>query len=199
MAKKSKEDKELEEKLKIKRVINKMNAYLDDLEPQKQKLIEKAKKARLTGATSQENIARSALKQVMLQQRMVDQMLLTFELTAQIKDLNELSGDFMRGMSEVSKEMGKSVDKINFKAVSKDFVKAISKSRSQSEKMTEFMEHINETFDVAVSDTASVADSEIDMLLNNSLSSEADELDAEIERSLGAVRSNIKDQDKIGR
>ena len=99
---KSKEEKQIEERMMVRRTINRMSKYVADLEPKKKQFIEKAKEARLKGATNQERLAKNALKQVLAQQRMAEQMLLNFEITAQLKDLTELSGEFMKGMTSVS-------------------------------------------------------------------------------------------------
>lgn len=189
---KSKEEKQIEERIMIKRTANRMRKYVTDLEPKKKEFIEKAKEARLKGAKAQEQLAKNALKQVLSQQRMAEQMLLNFEITAQLKDLTELSGEFMQGMTSVSKEMSKMADKINFGAATKEFSKAMAKSQIQSEKMSSFLEQLGETFDVAVADSDSVPDAEVDALIDGFAGEAESAMDREIEDKLAKVQQAIK-------
>lgn len=189
---KSKEEKQIEERMMVRRTINRMSKYVADLEPKKKQFIEKAKEARLKGATNQERLAKNALKQVLAQQRMAEQMLLNFEITAQLKDLTELSGEFMKGMTSVSKEMSKMADKINFGAATKEFSKAMAKSQMQSEKMSSFLERLGETFDIAVADSDSIADEEVDALIDGVTSEVESALDRDIDEKLKRVQQAIK-------
>lgn len=189
---KSKEEKQIEERIMIKRTANRMRKYVTDLEPKKKEFIEKAKEARLKGAKAQEQLAKNALKQVLSQQRMAEQMLLNFEITAQLKDLTELSGEFMQGMTSVSREMSKMADKINFGAATKEFSKAMAKSQIQSEKMSSFLEQLGETFDVAVADSDSVPDAEVDALIDGVAGEAESAMDREIEDKLAKVQQAIK-------
>lgn len=189
---KSKEEKQIEERIMIKRTANRMRKYVTDLEPKKKEFIEKAKEARLKGAKAQEQLAKNALKQVLSQQRMAEQMLLNFEITAQLKDLTELSGEFMQGMTSVSREMSKMADKINFGAATKEFSKAMAKSQIQSEKMSSFLEQLGETFDVAVADSDSVPDAEVDALIDGFAGEAESAMDREIEDKLAKVQQAIK-------
>lgn len=190
---KSKEEKQIEERMLIRRTINRMSKYVADLEPKKKQFIQKAKEARLKGAVNQETLAKNALKQVIAQQRMAEQMLLNFEITSQLKDLTELSGEFMKGMTSVSKEMSKMTDKINFGSATKEFSKAMAKSQVQSEKMSVFLERLGETFDVAVADSDSIADSEVDALIDGEAAGIESSLDKEIDEKLRRVQQAMKE------
>lgn len=189
---KSKEQKLIEERMMIKRTASRMSKYIADLEPKKKQFIEKAKEARLKGATAQEKLAKNALKQVLAQQRMAEQMLLNFEITAQLKDLTELSGEFIKGMTSVSREMSKLTDKINFGAATKEFSKAMTKSQIQSEKMSTFLEQLGATFDVAVADSDGISDAEVDALIDGVAGDAESAMDREIAEKLERVQRAIK-------
>lgn len=190
---KSKEEKAIEQRMLIKRTASRMSKYIADLEPKKKAFIQKAKEARQKGASNQERLAKNALKQVIAQQRMAEQMLLNFEITAQLKDLTELSGEFMRGMTSVSKEMSKLTSQIDFGAATKEFSKAMAKSQVQSEKMSVFLDRLGETFDVAVADSDSIPDSEVDALIDGEAAGEETLLDREIEAKLREVQQVMKE------
>lgn len=190
---KSKEQKAIEQRMLIKRTASKMSKYIADLEPKKSTFIAKAREARLKGAADQERLAKNALKQVMAQQRMAERMLLNFEITAQMKDLTEMSGTFMKGMTSVSREMSRLTDQIDFGAATKEFSKAMAKSQMQSEQMSVFLDELGTSFDVAVADTDTIPDSEVDALIDGDAAAAESAMDNEIERRLRDVQQAMKD------
>ena len=147
----------------------------------------------LKGAADQERLAKNALKQVMAQQRMAERMLLNFEITAQMKDLTEMSGTFMKGMTSVSREMSRLTDQIDFGAATKEFSKAMAKSQMQSEQMSVFLDELGTSFDVAVADTDTIPDSEVDALIDGDAAAAESAMDNEIERRLRDVQQAMKD------
>ena len=190
---KSKEQKAIEQRMLIKRTASKMSKYIADLEPKKSAFIAKAREARLKGAADQERLAKNALKQVMAQQRMAERMLLNFEITAQMKDLTEMSGTFMKGMTSVSREMSRLTDQIDFGAATKEFSKAMAKSQMQSEQMSVFLDELGTSFDVEEADTDTIPDSEVDALIDGDAAAAESAMDNEIERRLRDVQQAMKD------
>ena len=190
---KSKEEKAIEQRMLRKRTASRMSKYIAELEPKKKAFIDKAKEARLKGAADQERLAKNALKQVMAQQRMAERMLLNFEITAQMKDLTELSGEFMKGMTSVSKEMSRLTDGIDFGAATKEFSRAMAKSQVQSEQMSVFLDQLSDSFDVVSADGGSIADSEVDALIDGEAAGAESAMDKEIESKLRAVQQAMKE------
>ena len=111
---KSKQQKEIEKKMLIKRTINTMNKQINRLEDQKQVFIDAAKRAKLKGLDAQFNLALSGYKMTVQQQKRAQEMLLNFEITAQMKDVTMMTSEFLRGMSDISKEMTKLADAKEF-------------------------------------------------------------------------------------
>ena len=79
---KSKQQKEIEKKMLIKRTINSMNKQINRLEDQKQVFIDAAKRAKLKGLDAQFNLALSGYKMTVQQQKRAQEMLLNFEITS---------------------------------------------------------------------------------------------------------------------
>ena len=107
---KSKQQKEIEKKMLVKRTINTMNKQINKLEDQKQMFIDAAKRAKEKSLDAQFKLALSGYKMTVQQQRRAQEMLLNFEITAQMKDVTMMTSDFLRGMSDISKEMTKLAD-----------------------------------------------------------------------------------------
>ncbi len=189
---KSKQQKELEKKMLIKRTINTMNKQINRLEDQKQVFIEAAKKAKEKDLEAQYNLALSGYKMTVQQQRRAQEMLLNFEITAQMKDVTMMTSDFLRGMSEISKEMTKLADAKEFAKIQAQFEQAMVAVETQTDQMDNFMEMSQETFYNAGRDkSGKMTDAEfekfieeqagLDTLSDDKINSEIEELKKKIE------------------
>ena len=107
---KSKQEKEIEKKMLVKRTINTMNKQINALEEQKKVFVEKAKTAKKNGLEAQYNLALTGYKMTLLQQKRAQEMLLNFEITSQMKDMTMMTKEFLGGMSVLSKEMARLAD-----------------------------------------------------------------------------------------
>ena len=143
---KSKQQKELEKKMLVKRTINTMNKQINRLEDQKQVFIDAAKRAKEKDLDAQYNLALSGYKMTVQQQRRAQEMLLNFEITAQMKDVTMMTSDFLRGMSEISKEMTRLADAKEFAKIQAQFEEAMVAVETQTDQMDNFMEMSQETF-----------------------------------------------------
>ncbi len=143
---KSKQQKEIEKKMLIKRTINTMNKQINKLEDQKQVFIDAAKRAKSKGLDAQFNLALSGYKMTVQQQRRAQEMLLNFEITAQMKDVTMMTSEFLRGMSSISQEMTKLADAKEFAKIQAQFEEAMVAVETQTDQMDNFMEMSQETF-----------------------------------------------------
>ena len=189
---KSKQQKELEKKMLIKRTINTMNKQINRLEDQKQVFIDAAKKAKEKDLEAQYNLALSGYKMTVQQQRRAQEMLLNFEITAQMKDVTMMTSDFLRGMSEISKEMTKLADAKEFAKIQAQFEQPMVAVETQTDQMDNFMEMSQETFYNAGRDkSGKMTDAEfekfieeqagLDTLSDDKINSEIEELKKKIE------------------
>ena len=143
---KSKEEKAIEKKMLIKRTINSMNKQINKLEAQKQVFIDAAKKAKQKDLDAQYNLALSGYKMTVQQQKRAQEMLLNFEITAQMKDVTMMTAEFLHGMSDISKEMTKFADAKEFAKIQNQFEQAMAAVETQADQMDNFMEMSQETF-----------------------------------------------------
>ncbi len=133
---KSKQQKEIEKKMLIKRTINSMNKQINKLEDQKQVFIDAAKRAKQKDLDNQFNLALSGYKMTVQQQKRAQEMLLNFEITAQMKDVTMMTSEFLRGMSDISKEMTKLADAKEFAKIQAQFEEAMAAVETQTDQMT---------------------------------------------------------------
>ena len=163
---KSRQEKEIEKKMLVKRTINTMNKQINALEEQKKVFVEKAKTAKKNGLEAQHNIALTGYKMTLLQQKRAQEMLLNFEITSQMKDMTMMTKEFLGGMSVLSKEMARLADEKEFIKVQKQFELAMGNAERQAEQMDMFMETSQDTFKSAQGSTDSIDDKEIKEMID---------------------------------
>ena len=187
---KSKQQKEIEKKMLVKRTINSMNKQINKLEDQKQVFIESAKRAKEKDLEAQFQLALSGYKMTVQQQRRAQEMLLNFEITAQMKDVTMMTSEFLRGMSEISKEMTKLADAKEFAKIQAQFEEAMVAVETQTDQMDNFMEMSQETFYNAGKDkSGKTTDAEIEKFI---LEQTGDGLSSEsIEKEMEEIRKKI--------
>ena len=187
---KSKQEKEIEKKMLVKRTINAMNKQINTLEEQKKVFVEKAKVAKKNGLEAQYNLALTGYKMTLLQQKRAQEMLLNFEITSQMKDMTMMTKQFLGGMSVLSKEMAKLADEKEFNKVQKQFELAMGNAERQAEQMDMFMETSQDTFKSAQGGTDSIDDKEIKDLIEQQAGMDEFSDDA-IDKELEALRKKI--------
>ncbi len=180
---KSKQDKEFEKKMAIKKTINEMNKQISKLEESEMTFMEIAKDAKLKGLDNQLTLAINGLKQTLAQKKRVQEMLLNFQIMTQTKDMLLSTSQFLEGMGSLSKDMIKLCDEKQFKEVSKQFEKAMYETEAQTEKIDMFMDSSKDAFaSISKEPTkSSISDDEILSLVDSSLvSEETNEIDDQI-------------------
>lgn len=146
---KSKQRKEIEKKMLVKKTINSMNKQINRLEEQKQVFIDAAKRAKEKNLEPQFNLALSGYRMTVQQQKRAQEMLLNFEITAQMRDVTMMTTEFLRSMSVISKEMSKLADAKEFEKIQAQFEEAITAVETQTEQIDSFMELSQESFNQA--------------------------------------------------
>ena len=143
---KTKQQKEIQKKMLVKRTVNSMNKQIARLEEQKKVFIDAAKRAKEKNLDAQFNLALSGYRMTTQQQKRAQEMLLNFEITAQMRDVTMMTTEFLRGMSVISKEMSKLADAKEFEKIQAQFEEAITAVETQTEQIDSFMELSQESF-----------------------------------------------------
>ena len=184
--------KEIKKKMLVKQTINAMNKQIQKLEEQKQVYIDAGKQAKERGLAAQYNLALSGLKMTMAQQRRVYEMKLNFEITSQMKDMTMMTGEFLKGMGSLSKDMMKLSSDKEFLKVGKQFTAAMAEVETQSQLLDDFMDTTQSAFEAGT--IASPSDNaELDGLMavdGASADGNADML-SDIEKELEALKKEI--------
>ena len=189
--------KEIEKKMLIKRTINTMNKQINKLEDQKRVFVEAAKRAKEKDLDAQFNLALSGYKMTVQQQKRAQEMLLNFEITAQMKDVTMMTSEFLKGMSSISKEMTKLADAKEFAKIQAQFEEAMAAVETQTEQMDNFMEMSQETFYNQGLDKSGkqMSDAELEKYIMEQV--EQDELSSDsIDKEMEELRKKLSEGDK---
>lgn len=188
---KSKQDKEIEKKMLIKKTMNSMQKHISKLEEQKKVYIEAAKSAKQKGLTAQVNLAISGLKMTMAQQKKAQEMMLNFEITSQMKDMTMMTSEFLKGMSTLSKEMTKLTDNKDFAKVQKQFEVAMSSVDKRSMEMEVFLDMSSSEFASQSVDPSGIKDEEIMALIDDVASDDELATETNIDDVLKSLREKM--------
>ena len=142
----TKQQKEIQKKMLVKRTVNSMNKQIARLEEQKKVFIDAVKRTKEKNLDAQFNLALSGYRMTVQQQKRAQEMLLNFEITAQMRDVTMMTTEFLKGMSVISKEMSKLADAKEFEKIQAQFEEAITAVETQTEQIDSFMEISQESF-----------------------------------------------------
>ena len=189
---KTKQEKEIEKKMLVKKTINQMNKQISKLEDQKKVYISAAKRAKKLGLMNQYNLAVTGLKMTMAQQKRAQEMLLNFEITSQMKDMTVMTHEFLGGLSLLSKEMTKLTNSKDFAKVQQQFEAAMEGVQTQTEQMDIYLDMSEGEFNAHTGDTNAISDDEINSLIDQELA--IDEVsDDDIDKQLDEISKKIKE------
>lgn len=142
----NKRNKELEKRMKIRKTIIEMEKQINKLEEQKESYIKKGKEAKERGLTAQYNLALSGLKMTIAQQKRIMEMKLNFEITSQMKDMMEMTTNFLSGMQSLSKDMAGLTNQKQFAQAGQQFSEAMMGAEMQVEQIESFMDETEAAF-----------------------------------------------------
>ena len=184
--------KEIKKRMLVKQTINAMNKQIQKLEEQKQVYIDAGKQAKERGLDAQYSLALSGLKMTIAQQKRVYEMKLNFEITSQMKDMTAMTGEFLKGMGTLSKDMMHLSKDKEFLKVGKRFSEAMTAVEMQSELLEDFMDNTQSAFESGT--TVSQADAtELEGIMSVDASADglSSDFASEIEKELEALKKGM--------
>lgn len=189
---KTKQEKEMEKRMLVRRTMRDIEKHITKLQTQKQKAVESAKQAKIQGSPQQYSLAISCLRTALAQEKKAKEMLLNFQNTLQMRDLSQMTGEFLKGMSVVSREMQAITKDMNFAKVQKEFEAAMMGVEETTDNIDAMLDSTNDTFTAISSSNINIDDSEIEALIGNQASDEEQALDNDIDRQLEELAKSLK-------
>ena len=189
---KSKQEKEMERKMLVKKTMRNIEKYITQLQGQKEKAIESAKQAKIQGSPQQYSLAVSALKTALSQEKKAKELLLNFELTLQMRDLAQMTSSFLDGMSVLSVEMKKITGDMNFAKVQKQFTQAMQGVEETTENIDAMLDNTDMSFSSISSNNANISNDEIERMINFQASNNENDLDSDIDKKLNELSKSLQ-------
>lgn len=186
-----KKERELETKMQIKSTLNKMKAQSMKLDSFKKDYIDKARKALTIGDQGAYNLSKSGLKICLSKQKFLDSMVMQFELTLQIADMNKIVGEFVNGMNNISEQIKNVTSNIDMTKAQAAYEKAIANNETQYEALNAFLATATDSIQTLDSVNSNISDDEINKLITRQAVDNESEIDDEIDRKINNLESEI--------
>lgn len=174
----SKQSKHIQEQVLIAKAIAAIKKQLRDLDASKKRYIAAAVVARENGIASQYNLAKNAIRIVIAQKAVVEQMLMTLQLSAQLKDVSEMTKTFADGMKSLSRSASRTASKLKFDKVSGQVAQAVQSVKATQDSADIFLDITQSGF-ARYADGTGIAADDIDALIDGEIALGGG-LDAEI-------------------
>lgn len=194
---KSKREKELEQKLLVRKTISNLEKQIEQLEEKKKIALEKAKQAKQGGFEAEYSLAKSMYNISVTQQNRAKEMLINFELVTQLKDMASITSEFLRGLSSLSKEMVKLTNNKEFLKVQQQFEQALSGVEQQSDQLDMLMDENEEKFEKQAKTHEAMNDDDFDNLIDENIlqddMSQDDTPSLDIDEELKNLRKRLEE------
>jgi hypothetical protein len=185
--------KELQKKMLFNKTLSNMRKYVNNLDGQKDYYVKLAKEAHLNGSKEQYTLAINGLKMALAYQKKAKEMLLNFELTMQLRDLSQVTGEFLKGMVGLSKDMSKIISKQDYVKVQSSFEDAMGKVEEQNVQIENFLDDTQSSFSNIAADPSNVSDAEINELIDFEAKEDIKDKDNEIDSKIDEIEKILSE------
>ena len=189
---KTKKQKEIEQKIMIKKTISSIERYIDSLEKHKTKYLNIAKEAKLNGSQREYNIALSGFKTIYSQQTKAKEMLLNLELTSQVKEMTQITSSFLTAMNNISHEMTKLSKNMDFGKTHNEFEKSIENVSLTSENIDMLIEQSSQIYTEFSNEHSEITDEEIEKFILGQTDIDNCNIDKEIEEATNNIKKELE-------
>ena len=157
---KTKAQREQERKMKVKQSMRELEKRIQKLKAQEAKYVEAAKIAMREELPDQIKLAEKALSLTISERKRTYKMLLNAQIISQMKDMSAMTGEFLKAIQIISKDISKTTD-TDMSALTRDLRMAMEKVEEQTEGLEEMMEDSQESISAFADSTAQVSDDEL--------------------------------------
>lgn len=186
---KSKEERRLEQEIKIRQGIRRIEKAITEQGKFMDEFVRNARQARAIGDAASYAFIRNSLKKTAVVRKMLERQLLAVKNALLIKRQAEAAADFAGAMRIMASEVSKLYGDTNLVKTQMDWEKAVAQSQTMEERVTMFLESMEETAarDVAQAQVEAISDAEIDSLIE--AESEAEK--AREKQELSSLRAEL--------
>ena len=196
---KSEEERRIERDIKIRQGIRRIEKAISEQNKFTDEFVRNARRAKQIGDQGQYVFIRNTLKKTATVKKMLERQLLAVKNALIIKRQAEATTDFASAMGTMAREISRMFGETDLVKTQMDWEKAMSQSQSMEERMSMFLETVE---DIAAQDTAAtpaevVTDQEIDAMIEAEAehAKDMDELEA-LRAELNAVKDKGEKEGK---
>ncbi len=164
---KSAEERRIERDIKVRQGIRRIEKSIREQAKFQDQFIQSARAAKRIGDMGQYSFVRASLKKTAAIRRMLERQLLVVKNALLVKRQAEASADFASSMGVMSAEIGRLFGETDLVKTQAAWEKAMTQSQSMEERMTIFLDSIEEG--VAAQDTENadglISDDEVDTMI----------------------------------
>lgn len=164
---KSEEERRIERDIKIRQGIRRIEKAIREQGQFQDEFVRNAQRAKQIGDTAQYQFIRNSLKKTATIKKMLERQLLAVKNALLIKRQAEASADFARAMATMAVEIGKLFGQTDLIRTQADWEKAMLQSQTMEERMSMFLDAVEDMAaqDVSQAPAEAVSDEEIDRLI----------------------------------
>ncbi|RJX27640.1 MAG: hypothetical protein C4537_00370 [Acholeplasma sp.] len=186
-----KREREIRARINIKRTLSMMKKQSSKLDSFKRDYVEKARQASVTGNIQTYKLAKSGLKLCLSKQKFLDTMIANFEISIQINDMNQVIGEFVKGMNIISDQMKNITSTLDMTKAQAAYDRALENNAGQYEALDAFLTTAVDSIETLDDFDGNISDDEIDKLISNQILDSEDETDKEIDEKIKMIREKI--------
>ncbi|MBI5866392.1 MAG: hypothetical protein HZB38_18125 [Planctomycetes bacterium] len=164
---KSKEERRIEQDIKIRQGIRRIEKSIAEQNKFSDEFVKNARSARQIGDMAQYAFIRNSLKKTATIKKLLERQLLAVKNALLIKRQAEASADFASAMTLMAGEVAKLYGDMDLSKTQLQWEKALSQSQTMEERMQMFLDSIEQgaSADVAAAPAEAISDEEIDRLI----------------------------------
>lgn len=164
---KSAEERRIERDIKVRQGIRRIEKAIREQVKFQDEFIRNAQRAKKIGDTSQYVFIRNTLKKTASIKKMLERQLLSVKNALIIKRQAEASSDFATAMGTMATEIGRMFGETDLLKTQADWEKAMAQSQSMEERMSLFLDSVEDVAaqDAEMAPSEAVSDDEIDRLI----------------------------------
>jgi hypothetical protein len=164
---KSSEERRIERDMKIRQGIRRIEKSIAEQSKFQDEFVKNARQAKAIGDLQSYAFVRHSLKKTATIKKMLERQLLAVKNALLIKRQAEAAADFAGAMKIMASEIGRMYGQADLTKTQLEWEKAIAQSQTMEERMTMFLEGIEQTAsaDVAAAPAEAISDDEIDRLI----------------------------------
>ncbi|HOW17654.1 MAG TPA: hypothetical protein PLC79_01355 [Phycisphaerae bacterium] len=186
---KSSEERRIERDIRIRQGIRRIEKAIREQARFQDEFVKNAQRARQMGDAAQYQFIRNSLKKTAAIRKMLERQLLAVKNALLIKRQAEASADFTKAMGTMAVEIGKLFGETDLVKTQADWEKAMARSQSMEERMSMFLDSVEDLAaqDVSAAPSEAISDEEIDRLIE----AEADAAQAQEVQKLEELRAEL--------